>query len=283
MNPSSTPPAAQPSGAPGWRADLFAGSAAFITGGGSGIGESTARMLAGHGCSVVVADRDLAAAHRVAGSVRSAGGAALAVAVDVVKAGEVDAAVKQGLAWAGRLDIVVNCAGVVLAGDLATLDLAGWQTSFDVNVLGPLLVARAAFAALCASDRAAIVTIASISGGRAYPRGGAYGPSKAALISLTRQLSMEWAQHGIRVNAVSPGSVLTPMMTAVLTPEARADRAGRIPMGRMAQPDEIASAIAFLASPMASYITGQELLVDGGMSQSLMRQSFNAQVVRQQE
>ena len=267
----------EPSTASSWlNPTLFEGKIALVTGGGSGIGEATAKMLAQHGCAVAVADKRLEMAESVAAAIEGSGGSALAVGVDVSDAEQVDAAIARVVGWRAAIDIVVNNAAVALMGNLVDVNLQAWRASFEVNVVGSLLVSRAAFPYLRKSTAAAIVGVASIAGGRAYPGGGAYGPSKAALISLTRQFAIEWAEYGIRANVVSPGTTMTPLLLATVSAAGRADRQMKIPLQRLARPEEIASVITFLASPAASYITGQEILVDGGISQSLMRQSFNA-------
>lgn len=264
-----------------WMApDFFAGRVAVVTGAGSGIGEATACMLAGHGCAVAVLDKRLEMAQAVVRSIAEQGGNALAVQVDVTDGAGVVAAVDRVAQWRDGIDLVVNNAAVAWMGNLLDVGLDAWRTSFEVNVIGALQMARAAFPYLRKSPVAAVVAVASVAGGRAYPGGGAYGPSKAALISMTQQLAMEWAEHGIRANVVSPGTTLTPLLLSTMSAEGQRDRAAKIPLQRLAQPEEIATVIAFLLSPAASYVTGQEVLVDGGITQSLMRQSFSKQALR---
>lgn len=249
---------------------------AFVAGGGSGIGEASARVLAANGASVVVADVRPAMAERVAADIEREGGRALALAMDVSVQADIDAALEKAVARFGSLDILVNCAGVIRPAELETLSLDDWRRSFLVNVDGALMLARSALPQLRKSGNAAIVNVSSLAGGRGYPNGGAYGPSKAALVSLTRQMALEWAPHGVRVNVVSPGTIDTPLSRDNMTPKSIADREARIPLGRLAHPGEVADLIAFLASPAASFITAQDINCDGGLSQNLMAQKFYA-------
>jgi len=249
---------------------------AFVAGGGSGIGEATARVMGANGARVVVADIRPAMAERVAKDIEAEGGRALALGMDVSAQPDIDAALARTLEAFGGLDILINCAGVIRPAALETLSLDEWRGSFLVNVDAALMLARSALPSLRQSSRAAIVNVASLAGTCGYPNGGAYGPSKAALISLTRQMAVEWAPHGVRVNVVNPGTIDTPLSRDNMTPQSIADREARIPLGRLAHPGEVADLIAFLASPAASFITAQDIHCDGGLSQNLMAQKFHA-------
>ena len=251
-------------------------SVAFVAGGGSGIGEATVRVLTASGAAIVVADRRTEMAERVAREIEADGGQTLAVTMDVCVQSEIDAALAQTIARFGALDILINCAGVIKPASLETLSLDEWRSCFLVNVDGALLLARSALPHLRRSSKAAIVNVSSLAGGRGYPNGGAYGPSKAALISLTRQMALEWAPDGVRVNVVNPGTIDTPLSRANMTPQSIAAREASIPLGRLAHPGEVADLIAFLASPAASFITAQDFNCDGGLSQNLMAQKFYA-------
>jgi NAD(P)-dependent dehydrogenase (short-subunit alcohol dehydrogenase family) len=252
------------------------GLVALVAGGGSGIGEATAKAFAANGASVVIADRRSEPAERVAADIARTGGKAIAVTMDVSVQREIDVAIARTIEAYGRLDILVNSAGVILPAALEDCSLEDWRLSFLVNVEGALILGRSCLPHLRKSKAAAIVNIASLAGGRGYPNGGAYGPSKAALISLTRQMAIEWAKDGIRVNVVSPGTIDTPLLQANMTPTVKAERAAKIPLGRLGIPEEIADTVLFLASPAASFLTGQEVNCDGGLSQSLMVQKFYA-------
>lgn len=255
---------------------LVKGLVALVVGGGSGIGAATAETLARNGAKVVVADRRKEPAEAIAETIGKAGGEAIAVAMDVSSQADIDAALKATIDAFGQLDIVVNSAGVIFPGSLEDCSLDEWRTSFLVNVDAALLLGRSALPHLRKSKAAAIVNISSLAGGRGYPNGGAYGPSKAALISLTRQMALEWAKDGIRVNVVSPGTIDTPLTRANMRPEIIADREAKIPLGRLGVATELADTVVFLASPAASFVTAQEVCCDGGLSQSLMAQKFYA-------
>lgn len=258
------------------RRSRIEGLVAIVAGGGSGIGAETARAIAANGGKVVVADIRGDAAEALARTIAAEGGEAIAAAMDVGSQADIDAAVAATLGTYGRLDIVVNAAALVKAGPLETTDLEDWRRSFRVNIEGAIMLSRTCLPHLRKSPHPAIVNVASLAGIGAYPNGGAYGTTKAALIALTKTMAMEWVADGVRVNVVTPGTVETPLVHAVLTPDIIRQRAGRIPMGRLGQASELADTIVFLASPMASYITGQSINCDGGLSQALMVQSFNA-------
>ena len=249
---------------------------ALVAGGGSGIGEAVAHAFAANGAKVVVADLRPDMAESVAADIQSQGGTAIALAMDVCRQADIDAALAKVDSDWGRLDMLVNCAGVITPRPLVDADLASWRKSFEVNVEGALQLARSALPMLKKSPAASVVNVASLAGGRAYPNGGSYGTSKAALIHLSQTMGVEWAEHGVRVNVISPGSVLTPLLLANMSKATQAARAERIPLHRMGAPREVADLAVFLASPMASYITAQEICCDGGLSQALMVQKWQS-------
>jgi len=244
----------------------FADRVAIVVGGASGIGASVCATLAAHGCRVAVADRNTDAAARVA---RQAG-AAIDVAMDVTQLATVRAGIDKAVSWGGRLDFVVHCAGHTIPGELATLPLEDWHATMDVNFHGPFHVARSAYPHLKRQAGSAIVNVGSVASQGAYPGGGAYAASKAALVVLTKQLAVEWAPDGIRANSVSPGPTRTPMLDSFQSEETKRARARKVPLQRIGEPSELANAICYLLSPGASFITGHEVLVDGGISQTLM-------------
>lgn len=252
------------------------GAVAFVAGGGSGIGEATAHTLGGSGAHVVVADRRAEMAAKVVADLEAAGVKAVAVTMDVTSQSDIDAAVARVVQAFGWLDMLVNTAGVINPAELESLSLDDWRTTFEVNVNGALMLGRSFLPLLKKSAIPAVVNVSSLAGGRGYPNGGAYGPSKAALISLSRQMALEWAPFGVRVNTVNPGTVDTPLTRANMRPEFIQDRESRIPLRRMGQASELGDLIAFLASPAASFVTAQDINCDGGLSQTLMSQKFYA-------
>ncbi|WP_322045147.1 SDR family oxidoreductase [Paraburkholderia sp. J67] len=242
------------------------GLTALVVGAGSGMGEASAKAFAANGGAVVVADLRAAEAERVAADITREGGLAIAVALDVSRQADIDAAIAKTTQKFGKLDVVINTAALVRSGMLESVSLEDWRTGFQVNVDGALMVARSALPWLKQSPHAAIVNTASLAGVHGYSQGGAYGPSKAALITLSRQMAHEWAAYGVRVNVVLPGVIDTPMARGSVPQEILDQLANMLPMSRVGQPEEVADLIVYLASPAAGYITAQAIACDGGMS-----------------
>jgi len=242
---------------------LFQGKHALVTGAGSGIGRATAILLAREGATVAVAELDEASGRRVSQEIQAAGGQAEFLHVDVAREDQVAAAVRQVADRRGRLDIMVNNAGI--GGD--PLDPFLWDPVISVNLNGAWYGCKHALQQMRAQGGpAAIVSVASIAGVTGG-WGNAYTTSKHAVIGMTRNLALEAAPNGIRVNCVCPGYVRTPLTRIGWeNPELRAAILPTIPAGRMAEPEEIAEAIAWLASEKASYVTGLALVVDGGFT-----------------
>jgi len=242
----------------------FIDKVAIVTGGARGIGRAIAAALAGEGCAVVVNYRESATeAEAVAAGLRAGGRRALAVQADVTVMAQVEAMVRRVEESLGGVDILVNNAGIVHRAGFADLTEADWRRMLDVNLQGAVFCARAVLPALRRRGGGVIVNIASIRG--LIDRGSAhYAVAKAGLIMLTRSLATELAP-GIRVNAVAPGYVET-RAQAHLTVAQRERLKEAIPAGRFAEPEEIAAAVVFLASPRASYISGQTLVLDGGVT-----------------
>ncbi|WP_454754124.1 SDR family NAD(P)-dependent oxidoreductase [Cupriavidus necator] len=251
----------------------LAGRVCVVTGGGSGIGAASALELARCGALVAVLDRDGRAADAVADAIACAGGRAMSVQADVTSEDAIAAAAQRIQHELGSCRILVNSAALVgYAGPLMQADLAQWNRMLDVNLTGALLCIRA-FAAqmISAGAGGSIVNVASICGHLPLPESGAYSVGKAGLLMLSRMLALELARHGIRCNSVSPGLVRTPATEAAYLDDAvAAGRSRLVPSGRIAEPKELASVIAFLGSEMAAYINGQDILADGGLSQALM-------------
>ncbi|GAA1907902.1 hypothetical protein GCM10009737_05970 [Nocardioides lentus] len=244
----------------------YTGKVAIVTGAASGIGAATARALAAAGARVVVADRDADGAGRVAEEV-----AGTAVTVDVTDAASCAAMVAEAVAAYGRVDLVACNAGLTTDPTPAVdIDEGDFDATFAVNVKGAWLTARAAVPALRAAGGGAIVVTGSVMGERTRPGFAAYAPSKAAANHLARTLAVELAPDGIRVNAVAPVATDTPMLSTFLgsaDPEAARERfIASIPLGRLAQPEDVAAAICFLGSDAAAFVTGVVLPVDGGRS-----------------
>ena len=239
---------------------------ALVTGGGSGIGRATALRFAAEGAGVVVAGRRQARLDAVVAEIEAAGGRAGAVAVDLTETGGADRAVAAALAWGGRLDIVVNAAGSFPATPFPHVSDADWAAALDLNLGAVMRVCRAAVPAM--GEGGAIVNVSSINAviGDKLSACGAYSAAKAGQLGLTRQMAVELAP-AIRVNAVVPGAVATEMLEG--WNEDPADMAAWLerytPLARVGRPEDIAAAIAFLASDDAAYVTGVALAVDGGM------------------
>jgi NAD(P)-dependent dehydrogenase (short-subunit alcohol dehydrogenase family) len=243
----------------------FAGRVAIITGAGQGIGRAVAERFAADGASVVIADLNAAAGDAAAASIESSGGVARAVRADVTD--PVDAARIAGAATDafGRIDVLVNNAGILRSTRAADVDAEEWRLVIDANLTGAFLCARAAYPALRASGRGRIVNVASMAGRATNTLGGVhYTTAKAGVLGLTRHLAREWAADGITVNAISPGIVDTPMVQGSTDAARMVQVLASIPLGRLAEPAEIASLIAFLASDEAAYITGANVDIHGG-------------------
>ena len=236
---------------------------ALVTGAGRGIGLATARRFLDEGWSVALIELD-AATLASAMAALAAPEATLAIACDVSDQAQVLAAVSQAAAHFGRVDALVNNAGIAVFKPLLETTLEEWNRVLAVNLTGPFLMTQAVAPVMAGGGGGAIVNITSISGLRASTLRVAYGTSKAALGHLTQQQAVELAGLGIRVNAVAPGPVDTAMAQAVHSPAIRADYHAAIPLNRYGLESELAEAIFFLCSERASYITGQVIAVDGG-------------------
>jgi 2-deoxy-D-gluconate 3-dehydrogenase len=243
------------------------GRVALVTAAGRGIGRATAQALADAGATVVVNDIDADAASRVADGLVAAGARAEARAFDVADEAAVVDAIAALATRHGRIDVLVNNAGIARRAPAETYARDAWERTLAVNATGAFLCAREAGRRMLAAGRGAIVNVASAMGlaGRALAPNGAYHASKGAMIAWTRALACEWAARGVRVNAVAPGYVATPYVReAFAEPAAHARIVDRQAIGRLVEPAEVAAAILFLAGDAASAITGATLPVDGG-------------------
>jgi NAD(P)-dependent dehydrogenase (short-subunit alcohol dehydrogenase family) len=243
----------------------FSGRVGLITGAGSGIGRATARLLAERGGAVVVADVNGVAAQETAALVKVVGGQAEACACDVTRAQDMDAAVARTRRAFGRLDVVINCAGILRVAALEDTSEKEWDEVLAVNLTGAFLLTRAALRALREQGGGAIVHIASRAAIRAKEGHGAYSASKAGILQLTQMAALEGAPHGIRVNCVCPGLIDTPMTRGAYVIDASIAAWREVcPLGRPGTPEDVAKAMLFLASDDAGFITGVALPVDGG-------------------
>jgi NAD(P)-dependent dehydrogenase (short-subunit alcohol dehydrogenase family) len=244
----------------------LAGKVAVVTGGAHGMGEAEARLFAGEGARVVVADVLETEGDKVAAAVAAAGGDARFVRLDVTSEAGWREAIAATVDAFGRLDILVNNAGISGSFDPDIMSTTAWDRLMEVNAKGVFLGMKHAVPAMQRAGGGSIVNISSISGfvGQDYIHM-AYNASKAAVRVMTKSAAVQYARAGIRVNSVHPG-ILPPMRSSRGTadPARRAQMVAAVPMGREGKPDEVAYAVLFLASDEASYITGTELVVDGG-------------------
>lgn len=248
----------------------FSNRYVLVTGAGSGIGAAIAHGFAGEGAFVYVIDLDPERAGDVAGQIRNGGGQALDIVADVTDGGSVKAALQTIQDHSGRLDIIVNNAGLNVRTDLRHMTDEEWDLVLQVNLVGGARFARDGFDLLKNSEHAAIVNLASVMGTRSTRQMSAYASTKAAMASLSRGLAVEYAPFNIRVNYLCPGFVATNLTSRfVRNPIVKEQILNRTPMGRFGEPEEIAKAALFLASDDASYMTGSGITVDGGMMAAL--------------
>lgn len=242
----------------------FAGKVALVTGAASGIGEAVARQLATRGAKVVVADLKLDAAENVVDAIRNDGGEAAAVAVDVAQADQVEKAVQFAVDTFGKLDLGVNNAGIGgAAAPLGDYTLEDWHKVIDVNLNSVFYSMKYEIAAMLKSGGGAIVNMASILGSVAFPNAPAYVAAKHGVVGMTKSAAIDYAKRGIRVTAVGPGFIDTPLLAAL--PKDNYDAlASAHPIGRLGESGEVAALTLFLLSDAASNITGSYHLVDGG-------------------
>ncbi len=246
--------------------DDFAGKIAVVTGGGNGIGAATCRAFAIAGARVAVLDRAAEAAEAVATDIMARGGAATAHVIDVADRAAFAAVAEAIAGAAGGIDILVNGAGTTVRRMIPEMGPEDWDRVIAVNMTGAFNGIQAVLPYMQRQRGGAIVNVASIAGQRISFGGTAnYTASKAGLLGLTRHAAYELAPDGIRVNAVCPGPTATGFGGAIPSPEVKAARGGKIPLGRMCEADDIADPILFLASHAARMITGVALTVDGGV------------------
>ena len=238
---------------------------ALVTGAARGIGKAIATRLGAEGWTVALLDISRSDAEAAAAGIDGAVG----LGADISDEASVEAALD---AFGGPLDLVVNNAGIVRFGPLLDLAVEDFAVVTRVNLVGTFTMARAAARRMRDADvHGSIVNITSMNGVAPGPNGGAYGATKAGIALLTQQMAIEWGPCGIRVNAIAPGLILAGMSDPIYAdPEIREARESKVPLGRLGTADDIASLVVFLASTDASYITGQNILVDGGVTMSMI-------------
>lgn len=243
----------------------FTGQAALVTGAGSGIGTAIALELAAHGATVIVSDRSEQGCKQVSATILDRGGKALPFTADVADAEAMEALVAFAEDQTGALHLAVNNAGIGGAQTpVGDYPLDAWEQVIAVNLNGAFYGMRYQIPAMQRAGGGAIVNMASILGSVGFANSAAYVASKHALLGLTKTAAIEYAQKGIRINAVGPGFIQTPLLTDNLSPEMLDGLAGLHPMGRIGTPEEVSALTCFLLSARASFITGSYHLVDGG-------------------
>jgi NAD(P)-dependent dehydrogenase (short-subunit alcohol dehydrogenase family) len=243
---------------------------AVVTGAGNGIGRATAALFGAEGAFVYVTDVNGETAEETVAQMKERGHGAKAVSVDVSRGQDVTALFRDVQKEHGRIDVLVNNAGINVRSDFRNMSDSDWVRLREVNLDGMVRVARDGFSLLKASGRGSLINLASIMGHRGMRPLAAYAATKGAISALTRALAVEYAPFQIRVNALAPGFIETAITERILkVPQFRSALLERTPMGRFGTSEEVAAAALFFASDESAYVTGAELAIDGGMAASL--------------
>lgn len=248
------------------RPDRFTGRVALVTGAASGIGQATAVAFAREGARVAILDRTADALQPTAEAVREAGGEGLVLACDIARSEQVEAAIAETVATFGRLDIAFNNAGVEnVAAPVAEIALADWDRILDINLRGTFVCMKHEIAQMLRQGGGVIVNTASGAGIRGVAGGASYAASKHAVIGLTKSAALDYASANIRVNAVLPGNIATPMMDRFTGGDIQ-KAIDLEPVGRLGRPEEIAEAVLWMSADLGAFVTGAAVSVDGGWS-----------------
>lgn len=244
------------------------GQVAIVTGAGRGIGKAIALGLADAGAEVVVAARTVSEIENTANEIIAKGRKALAIPADVRLSERVDNLMEKTVAQFGRIDILVNNAGGSFAASTLELNERGWDALMAENLRSVFLCSRAAAKVMIKNGKGSIINISSVAGFRPYSSNAAYGAAKAGVINLTMTLAIDLAPYGIRVNCIAPGPIVTERALQIrrFDRELMEGRLASIPLGRLGQTQDIIGAVIYLASEASSYVTGQTLIIDGGLS-----------------
>lgn len=243
----------------------LSGRTAIVTGGSKGIGFGMACALANAGADIAILNRNLAEGEAAAGEIRAMGRKAVAIGCDVTDAAAVDAAVGKAMETFGKVDILLNNAGMNIRKPVVELAAEEWEKVLNTNLKGIFLVAQRVGREMIKQKSGKVINIASILGMIGLPMLGPYAASKGGIVQLTKVLALEWAQHNINVNAIAPAYIRTPMTEGWLADKERLNPIlAATPLGRLGAVEDLAGPVVFLASDWSSYITGHTLMVDGG-------------------
>jgi 3-oxoacyl-[acyl-carrier protein] reductase len=246
------------------------GKVAIVTGASRGIGKGICLTFAHEGATIIAADINPKGKEEVIEEVKSLGGRGLFIKTDIAKSSEVSNMAMQVFEEFGRIDILVNNAGIIFPAPLSELSEESWDRVFATNLKGGFLCCREVGKFMMRQKQGNIINVTSMAGHSPFSLGGAYSSSKAGFIMFTKQLAMEWAKYGIRVNAISPGLIRTPMNEHLYEDKVLCEkRINLVPLRRIGTPEDISRVALFLASEDSSYMTGQILIVDGGFLETL--------------